>query len=149
MGPRMKTAGRVSPLLILGLASILGLALLMFQSGSTPAGVAAEFMTALGRGDVDDLVRLSYAPGRDKAELKKEWAFTVNEAGQHYRFAYRILNSKQADPQTASVSLHVFRNADLDSSYGEKFELPMVKVDGDWKVDALGLNREMYPGLPR
>lgn len=149
MGPRMKTAGRVSPLLILGLASIVGLVLLLSQAGSTPSGVAAEFMTALGKGDVDELVRLSYAPGRDKESLRKEWTFTVKEAGEHYRFAYRILTSKQADPKNASVSLHVFRNADLDTAYGEKFEIPMVKVGDEWKVDALGLNREMYPGLPR
>ncbi|MCO5297763.1 MAG: hypothetical protein M9921_12980 [Fimbriimonadaceae bacterium] len=145
----MKTAGRVSPLLILGVASILVLAFLLMQSSSTPSGVAAEFMTALGKGDVDELMRVSYAPGRDEAEMRKEWEFAVNVAGLHYRFAYRILNSKQADDKNASVSLHVFRNADLDSTYGEKYEIPMVKVGDEWKVDAFGLNREMYPGLPR
>ncbi len=47
------------------------------------------------------------------------------------------------------VRMMVIRNAERDGAYEEKFELPLVKKDGKWKVEVLGLDRRLYPGLPR
>ena len=106
-------------------------------------------MLALGERDVETLVRLSSAPGETPDQLRKEWRYATEIAGKRYRFAFRILMAKEANDNTASVALHVFRNADLDTTYPEKFELPMLKVDGNWLVEIRGINRQMYPALPR
>lgn len=145
----MKTAGRVSPVLILGVLSLFVFAGVFLFSGRTPTTVASEFMGALGTRDTDTLAKLSYMPGRSQDEIKKEWQYTTETVAKHYRFAFRVLSAKEATETIASVSVHVFRNADMSSTYAEKFELPLLKVDDTWLVDIRGINREMYPGLPR
>ena len=43
----------------------------------------------------------------------------------------------------------MIHDADHPGAYEELYELPMVKVGDDWKVDVRGISREFYPGLPR
>ena len=118
-------------------------------SKESPAVVGTRFMAALAKGDAKTLTDLSYLGTESKDSVGQKWDFTVNRAGKHYQFAVRILRFSQSSDDSASVAMEVVRNARNSSAYPEKFELPMVKTSDGWKVDYRGINREMYPGLPR
>ncbi len=62
---------------------------------------------------------------------------------------YSIRSERIVDSNDAAVSLSVWRNYFSGISYDEKFELPMIKQEGKWLVDVRGINREMFPALPR
>lgn len=104
-------------------------------------------MSALVRGDAKTLAQTTTSTSMDDAELLKAWEKTVKDA-EHYRFTYRILAASQSSPDSAAVMMQVLRNLDV-TSYEENFQLDLKKVDGKWKVRMEGLNREMYPFMPR
>lgn len=145
----MKIAGRASPVLIMGVLSVVVFVGVLFTGGGTPTSTASSFMVALGKRDIDTLVELSALDGKTPEELREAWKYSTETVGKHYRFAFNILASREANETTSTVTMHVFRNADMSSTYAEKFELPLVKVDGKWLVEVRGINRQMYPGLPR
>ena len=47
------------------------------------------------------------------------------------------------------MKVEVVTDALSGQSYPEFFELPMRKVDGQWKIEVGAIDRKMYPGLPR
>ena len=146
----MKRAGKAHPIVIVGVLSILAYIALVFGAGGgTSTEAAVQFMGALGQGDVDTLTRLTYAPGKPEEKVRTEWEYTVDTVGPHYRFMFQLLTTKQATETFHTVAIHVFRDADNPSTYGEKFELPLIKSDKGWQVDIASVNRQMYPGLPR
>jgi hypothetical protein len=106
-------------------------------------------MMALSTKDVDTLTKMSMMPGETDEQIRKQWDFTVNVAEKYYRCGWHIEGAAQPSPTTASVKLKVIHDADHPGSYDELYELPMVKVGEDWKVDVRGMSREFYPGLPR
>jgi len=144
----MRRAGRVSPLflvVLVGVAAMIGI--LMFgQEG--PSAAATRFLDALARGDVDTLTKSSFVSGKSDDELRKDWQFTTQVAGKYYRFRWQITSARVVDDNTADVRIQVDRNYG-PGSYEENYGLPLAKVNGAWKVDAGGISREMYPGLPR
>jgi len=145
----MHRSGRASWVLVAGLASIALVAAIFFLGGEGPSAVANKFMKALARGDVNQLAALSTIGENSTEELKKKWEYAVNVAGPHYRFAYAIRSERQMSDDEAAVSIGVWRNYFSGIAYDEKFELPMIRKDGKWLVEVRGINREMYPGLPR
>ncbi len=106
-------------------------------------------MTALSKGDVDTLTKMSLLGDKTEPEMHKEWEFAVNTAGKHYRFFWRITSELVSDENSGSVRMQISRNIDSPSTYEEAFQLPMQKVNGEWKVDVRGISREMFPALPR
>lgn len=108
-------------------------------------------MTALAKGDVDTLTKMTYlGANTSEDQIRKEWNFACNTAGKHYVFMWRITSSMEQDPgKVGSVQMQVTRNANTPGSYEEGFQLPMLKVNGQWKVDVRGISRQMYPALPR
>jgi hypothetical protein len=70
-------------------------------------------------------------------------------AGKDYSFRWSITGEMQTDDNDGTVRLQVERNFGSGASYPENFQLPMVKVNGQWKVEVNGISREMYPGLPQ
>ena len=128
--------------------AVVALVGLLFAGQKSPAETGSRFMDALARGDVDALVKTSYVPGESPEDLRKQWAFTVGNPGKHYLFHWEITSSNTVDDDTANVKLSVQRNLG-PGSYDENYGLPLHKVNGEWKVDASGISREMYPGLPR
>lgn len=144
-----RQSGKVHIITILGALCGLMIVGLLFFSRESPQTVAGAFMGALGRGDVDTLVKLSYAPDRDKDELRSQWEFAVKEAGPYFRFTYDIKGVKEADDKTAAVRMIYWPNVDDPASYEQNYDLPMVKEDGKWKVDVLSITSKMYPALPR
>lgn len=106
-------------------------------------------MDALARGDSKKLAQLSFIEGVSQQDLEKKWDATVQGASRYYRWGWRPHLATQASDSVAAVSFQVTRDWDLPGSYEEKFELPMLKRDGQWKVDVRRIDRRMYPFLPR
>lgn len=130
-------------------AAVVGVAILSFTlTGDSPGQGAARFMDALARGDVDAVTENSFIDGMDQETLRERWDYTLNVAAPHYRFAWRIINTSNQGPDTASVRLEYVRNL-TPGSFEEYFELPMVRRDNRWLVDVRGISREMFPSLPR
>lgn len=143
----MRRSGRVNIILVLGLASIVVLIGLLFFTKSSPTTAVGNFFTALAKADIDKLVDLSYYP-EDKAKLRSQWEFATKEAAPHFRFTWRIAGAKEIDSTHASVNVQWTKNL-FNGGYEERYEVPCVKVNGEWKVDVVSIARDMYPALPR
>ena len=143
----MRRAGRVSPLFLGVIVALLALGALLFMGQKSPAEAGSKFMDALARGDVDALVKTSYAPGKTEQELREDWKLAT-EVGKHYLFLWKVTSSSVTNEDSAVVRLAVQRNFS-PGSYDENYGLPLHKIGGEWKVDASGISREMYPALPR
>ena len=143
----MRRAGRVSPLFLGVIVALVGLGVLLFMGQKSPAEAGSKFMDALARGDVDALTKTSYAPGKTEQELRDDWKLTT-EVGKHYLFRWKVTSSSVTNDQQAVVRLSVERNFG-PGSYEENYGLPLAMKDGEWKVDASGISRELYPALPR
>ena len=152
----MRIRGAVN-FLVLGLVLMLVLVVGAFAlAKEEPGSVAAQFMSALAKHDAKKLTELSYIGKTEPAEiesardrLSKDWDFCVNTAGKYYTFAWRISGSRKSSEDSASVTLQVQRNLTSGGSYDEKYELPLEKEGGKWKVVPGGISSEMFPGLPR
>lgn len=144
----MKGSGRVS---LVGLLSVLALGLVvsvLFMSKESLGSVGSRFMSALSKGDVDSLTKMSYTDNKNQGDMRKQWETSV-KVGKYYNFFWRVLSSTQADANTGSVRVGVTKSPESGSSYEENFALPMIKVGDEWKVDVKAISREMYPALPR
>ncbi len=149
MSRSVRTAGRISPLTLFGVAAIVLVGVGLFIAQESVATVGSKFMDALARGDVETLTEMSYMADLPKEEIRKRWDFTINKAAPHYRFTWSITSSDETADNTGNVRLKVMRNVGSGGGYDEKFELPLVKVDDEWKVDVRSISRDMFPGLPR
>jgi hypothetical protein len=123
----MKLAGRVSVLAVLAIFAVIvgGAVIVLLTTGESPESAATSFLSALAKGDINELTNLSYMANQSPEEVKKKWDFAENVAGPYYRFAYRVTGSNQADANDA------------------------VKVGDKWKVDVRSVNIELFPALPR
>jgi hypothetical protein len=135
--------------MILGVASVIVIIVLLFMGGGSPAVNAGKFMEALKQGDSKELSRLSYFENATPAEAEAKWAYTVNKAAPYFRFLCKIGTAREIDKETAVVKIEMMKDVFSPGAYPEPFELPMIKVDGEWKVDVSQMNRKMYPGLPQ
>ncbi|MFN3728843.1 MAG: hypothetical protein ACK4XJ_03925 [Fimbriimonadaceae bacterium] len=143
----MVRAGRANWLIIAGLACLVVIVGFLFIQPPSPSAAGHKFLKALADGDAKTLAQMSYsADGESLDDLEKKWNTTVTEYGPHYRWAARILREAKSSDDQATVVIEIERNA---PSYEEKMELPMVRTPEGWKVDYRGLNRGLYPGLPR
>lgn len=144
----MNRRGRISLLGIFGILCVaLFIALFAFGKESLTS-VGSRFMSALGKGDVDTLTSMTYLGNSTPEEVRKQWDFAVNHAGKYYNFHYRITSAAASDDKTAAVNMQLMKNSDQPGSYEEAFEIPLVKVGDEWKVDVRGMSTEIYPGLP-
>lgn len=143
-----RQGGRVSFVGLLAVvgAVIIGALLLFTKEG--PAVNGGRFMDALARGDVQKLTELTYLGKKAPDAIRSDWELTTR-IGKHYIFRWRIVDAKESGPTTGALRVMVERNLLSGGSYEEAFGLPMVKENGKWLVDVAGINREMYPALPR
>ncbi|MBC8064912.1 MAG: DUF4878 domain-containing protein [Chlorobia bacterium] len=144
----MKRSGRASLVVVIMAALVAAVAGLFLLAGESPTAVTGKFLTALAKGDAKTLASLSFMDGLPEAEIEKKWQET-HDASKFWTFAYQIQDSNEQDANTATVRLQWIKNAMSGSAYEEKYELPLLKVGGKWKVDVRGISREMYPSLPR
>lgn len=145
---RMKRSGRVSLILIVAAAIVVGIVALFLMAGDAPSGVAGRFLTALARGDTKTLTELSYMEGLTDQQIEAKWKET-HESSKYWMFAYAIKDVKDQDANNATVTLTWLKDASGTAPSEEKAELPMVRKDGKWKVDVRGMSRGMYPFLPQ
>lgn len=144
----MKRRGRINLIVAIGALGVVVIGLFLFLAQESPATAANRFMVALAKGDVPQLMESSFYDG-DRENLRKQWDFATGVAGTYYRFSWRILNTVNSDSRNASVDMFVWRNATSPMTFEERFQLPMVRVDGQWKVDIKSVSRKLYPALPR
>lgn len=148
-----RESGKIG-LLGLGTVAIVGMIVAsFFFAKEDPSAIGGQFMDALARHDVDKLTELSYVgkadPASAEAEKKRlhdEWNFSVNTAGEHYGFTWRITGSTVANDDHATVTMQI--NKGGPSGYDEKYELPLEKVSNKWFVDVGAIARTMFPSLP-
>lgn len=145
----MRRAGRANWIMVTGLVGVLAIVVLLLFSGQSPSAAAAEFMTALGKGDVNELARLSYMEDDPPEKVREQWEYATKVVAPYYRFRWQILGETRSDDTHAAVRMYVWRDAQIPTTYEENYQLPMVKIGKEWKVDVRGMNRTMYPGLPR
>lgn len=129
-------------------AAIVAAVLIFVLASAGPQGVAQEFLIALANQDTKGLVRTSYLEGLDDEKAAKEWEKTLDRA-EYYRFTWQMKSSVVSSDTTASVAIDFYRNAARASGYAENYAIPMLKINGKWKVDVRQINRTMFPGLPR
>lgn len=130
-----------------GVIGLVVLGVILFSTGESPQFRAAMFMSALARGDAKTLADLSYVEGADKADVEAAWQESVERA-KYYQFVWQATSMVQQSPEQAAVRLNVVRNPG-PSSYEEKYDVSLQKIDGEWLVVPSSLSRELYPYLPR
>jgi hypothetical protein len=143
----IRTTGKIHWMTVAAVAGIGLIGTLLMTGGEDANARATIFMSALARGDAQALAESTHVDGKTTAQLKEEWERTVKDA-RHYRFRYRIKGSQNSSSTSAQVRMDVFRNFSA-SSYEENFQLDLRIINGIWKVVGKGINREMYPFLPR
>jgi hypothetical protein len=144
----MKERGRASIILVAGIVSVVAVLVLLFLARANASSAAAQFMTALMKEDADTLASLSYVENKSEAEVKAQWQETI-EHTKYFRYGWRIIGERQLSDNTAAVVMNVMKNLGSETAVEEKMELPMIRVDGQWKVSVREIPRAMYPALPR
>lgn len=146
----MKRAGRVSPILILGVLGFVGIiaVLVLTRTGTTPAQRVSEFFAALGDGDVETVLKVSTFGDEPDDVMRPKWQKTI-ERTKYYRFALQIKDTNYSTPEEATVAIDMYQNIMNPGVTSKRIQIPVVKVNGEWKVDARSINRQTYPALPR
>ena len=142
-------SGKANWLIVAGTIGLVLIVAILAFAKESPQAAANRFMYALAKGDVKQLAALSYMDGESPKDIEEAWDFSVNKAAPYYRFIFKYESFVQSDPNNASVKYMVVGSADSPSSYEEKREVPMVLKDGKWLVDVRGMDRRMFPALPR
>lgn len=142
-------SGKANWLIVAGTLGLILIVVILSFAKESPQTAANRFMYALAKGDVKQLTAMTYAEGKSPQEIEEAWDFTINKAAPYYRFVFKYESAVQSDPNSASVKYMVVGNADSPSSYEEKREVPLVMKDGKWLVDVRGMDRRMFPALPR
>jgi hypothetical protein len=146
----MTRSGRVSinAILIVALVTALAGVVLLVTARKGPTTNAASFMDALAKKDSERLAKLSII-GNDDYETKlKKWQTTIART-EYYLWSYKIVAANEFSDTDGAVKVEVNRNPTSPSSYGQPYQLMMHKENGEWKVVAPSIPREMYPALPR
>jgi len=144
----MKKSGRAYLPVIVGVVFVVAAAVFFFFGAESPAAAANEFMAALAKADVKKLAQVGLLEGVDAQKAEAIWRQTLDRS-EYFRFQWRVKNTTQPTDDTASVVMDYIKNADSPSAYPENYSLPMMKIDGKWKVDVRRIPRDMYPDLPR
>jgi hypothetical protein len=144
----MRNSGKISLLSLFAIVALVMVAVVLIFSKKGPGNAGGQFMDALARGNVNELTQLSYLGNTPKSEIKKQWDFSTGVAGRHYNFSWSITAATSVG-DSGSVQMSVYRNVTSPGSYAENFSLPMILVNGEWKVDVANISRELYPDLPQ
>ena len=141
-------SGRISFVVLAGILSIAMVAALFLFNGQSPKTTAAEFMSALAKGDADKLADLSYIQGKSREQIKKEWQDTIKWS-KAYLFRWDISTVTQRGDDSAAVRVEIWSNPLSPQSYSEPKPLTLIKENGAWKVDVTQITRDAFPYLPQ
>lgn len=144
-----KRSGKVSFILLAGICSVALVLTLFLYSDKSPRTVAAEFLTALANGNVDELAALSKINDKNLEDRKKDWAETIKYS-RSFLFHWQLGGVRvDKDGKEASIRVDFVKNPPSPAAYPEKYELVLANTPEGWKVDVPLIPRDMYPYLPR
>ena len=104
-------------------------------------------MSALAKGDVDRLTALSIVQDKSPDQIGKEWKETIdNSKGFSFYWDITAVHQEQT---SATVRLDIIQDLGSPAAYPKHYELQLVKVGNEWKVDVPQIARDMYPFLPQ
>jgi hypothetical protein len=141
-----KRSGRISFVVLAAILCVGFVCVLIFASGKSARGAAGEFMTALSNGDPEKLANLSMMGEKSKDEMKKAWQDSITYS-RSFLFHWDITSAKD-DGKAGVAVVQMTKNPLTQNAYPEKYELQLVKVGDDWKVDVTQIPRDMFPFLP-
>lgn len=146
----MLRAGKVSPLVVLGVAGVLGLAGMLFflQGRETPGVRVQKFLTGLAKGNVDEVMAVSKFGDQPDETVRKKWEVCLHRS-EYFRFYWKILETFNPSPDEAIVAINIYTGAAANEATEKRYQIPMIKDNGEWFVDAQSLNRDIFPALPR
>src|SRR5688572_15125623 len=124
----MHERGRASIVMILGLASIIGLGLALFFVRGNPGETASRFMDALARSDLKTLVELSHIPGTSEAQLEEKWKKTLH-IGRNYAFEWQILSQSQNSDTAAVAFIQILPDLNNPQAFEQRIQLPMELIE--------------------
>lgn len=138
---------RINVVVVAGVLGLLAMLFLVFAGTQSPEAAAQQFMESLATKDVDRLVELSYLEGADPP-LREQWDRCVNHAARNFVFMWQFLGSERVseDEYVIKVVLMVFRGP--MGAEGDVVNLPLKRINGQWKVVLNGLDRSFFPYLP-
>jgi hypothetical protein len=61
----------------------------------------------------------------------------------------QIKETTYTNDEEATVAVDMYQNVTNVNITSKRFQIPVVKINGEWKVDARSLTRQAYPALPR
>ncbi|MCH7945513.1 MAG: hypothetical protein IIC73_05790 [Armatimonadetes bacterium] len=146
---KMQRSGRVSPVLIVAVAFVVGLIVMALTVGESPTSVVARFMAALAEGDAETLTDLSYLEDVSREEMLAKWEYTTGVVAPYFSFDYEIKGVSRPSDDQAIVWMMYTVNAGMRGSFDERFELELHSTDDGWKINVFAMSRQMFPGLPR
>jgi hypothetical protein len=138
---------RINVIVIAGILGILAIAFLFLSESRSPEAAAQEFMEALAKKDVDRLVELSFLEDAEPP-LRDQWEFCVNRAAKNFVFMWQFLGSESVSDDTQVLKVVVMEFRGPQGQEGDVVNLPLRKIDGVWKVELAGLDRNFFPYLP-
>ncbi len=146
----MLRAGKVSPLVVLGVAGVLGLTGMLFflQGRETPGVRVHKFFTGLAKGNVDEVMAVSKFGDQPDETVRKKWEVCLHRA-EYFRFYWKILETFNPSADEAIVAINIYTGAAANEATEKRYQIPMIKDNGEWFVDAQSLNRDIFPALPR
>ena len=130
---------RFNPIVAFGVLGLLAIGLILLMLRQSPEEAAREFMNALAKGDVAKLTEMSYLPDPAKP-VEEQWKDTFEKHAKNYVFAWKMEGS-------VKILIVEIRVPDLHEN--DVANLPLIKRDGEWKIDLRSLTRTFFPGLPR
>jgi hypothetical protein len=140
--------GRINPIIALGCLGVAVIVILMFMSSSSPEAAGERFMRALAAHDVRTLTEMSHLE-KPERPLAEQWDECVNKRAKNYMFVWVWEGFHTEGTDAAVGKLHLVEFPGPEPKDSETFELPLLLVDGNWKVDLASLSRKFFPALPR
>lgn len=139
---------RFNPIIAIGLLGLIAIPIIMLLLGKSPEAAAREFMVALTKGDVATLTRMTYLPD-PVAPISEQWEEAFSSKARNYVYGWKFESSQKLNDDEAVVKVLIveFRGPELHEK--DVTNLPLVRKDGEWKVDVRSLTRGFFPGLPR
>lgn len=144
---RRRTLGRINIIILFGALGLIAIASLLFFAKESPETAAVQFMDALARKDVDRLVQLSFLDS-PTTPLKQQWDECVNIYAKHFNFVWELKTSLRNSADRATVRVEYYKFQGAAAGLEGPFELPLIEIDGEWKVDLSSLSKEFFPALP-
>jgi len=132
-----------------GLVILLGVGFVVLMNRQTPEVAVQKFMEGLANQDLATLNEYSFLESPSKP-IQDQWKYCFDVAAKGMPFVWRIGESRMTgdDHAVVEVFLVQFSIGGAKES-DEAFQIPLVRRNGRWQVDLVGVPRDFFPGLPR